>query len=245
MFSMTKPITSVALMMLFEDGRFLLSEPVSKYIPAFGDLKVYAGTSEAGAQLVDLEREITIQDLLTQTAGLAYGIVPSTPVEELCLAADIITPLRLLHVADVLHVPLPEMVRQLAKLPLAHQPGTAWRYSLTHDVIGHLISVLSDRPFDVFLQEWIFQPLGLDDTDFACPRTNWTALPRCMTSPKRANWDWRMRRRPALSPMRMPLPQVAEGWSPPLPITHVSRRCCSTAARWMASACWVARPSHG
>jgi CubicO group peptidase (beta-lactamase class C family) len=168
-FSMTKPITSVALMMLFEDGRFLLGEPVSKYIPAFGDLKVHAGTSEAGMQLVDMEREITIQDLLTHTAGLAYGIVPSTPVEELYLAAEIITPLRPLHVADVLRVSLPEMVRRLAELPLAHQPGTAWRYSLAHDVVAHLISVLSDLPFDVYLKEKIFDPLGMDDTGFYVP----------------------------------------------------------------------------
>jgi CubicO group peptidase (beta-lactamase class C family) len=169
-FSMTKPITSVALMMLFEGGHFLLDEPVSKYIPAFADLKVYAGATEADIELADLERPITILDLLTHTAGLAYGIVPSTPVEELYLAAGIITPLRPLHVADILHVPLPEMVRRLAELPLAHQPGTAWRYSIAHDVIGHLISVLSDRPFDVFLQERIFQPLGMDDTGFYVPQ---------------------------------------------------------------------------
>jgi CubicO group peptidase (beta-lactamase class C family) len=170
MFSMTKPITSVALMMLFEEGRFLLGEPVSQYIPEFQECKVYAGTTETGVECVDLKRPITILDLLTHTAGLAYGLLPTTPVEELYQAADIITPFAPLYVADhILRVSLPEMVRRLADLPLAHQPGTAWRYSLAHDVIGHLISVLSDRPFDVFVQEKILEPLGMDDTGFCVP----------------------------------------------------------------------------
>ena len=168
-YSMTKPITSVALMMLFEEGRFLLGEPVAKYIPAFKDLKVYAGTSETGVELVDLERPITIQDLLTHTAGLAYGLLPSTPVEKLYLEAGILTPLRPLYISEVLRVPLPEMIRRLAELPLAHQPGTVWRYSIACDVIGHLISVLADRPFDVYLQERILNPLGMEDTRFCVP----------------------------------------------------------------------------
>jgi CubicO group peptidase (beta-lactamase class C family) len=170
MFSMTKPITGVALMMLFEEGRFLLGDPVSKYIPEFQECKVYAGTTETGVECVDLERPITILDLLTHTAGLAYGLLPTTPVEELYQAADIITPFRPLYVADhILHVSLPEMVRRLAELPLAHQPGTAWRYSLAYDVIGYLISVIADMPFDVFLQERILNPLGMDDTGFCVP----------------------------------------------------------------------------
>jgi CubicO group peptidase (beta-lactamase class C family) len=169
MFSMTKPITGVALLMLFEEGRFLLSEPVSKYIPEFAGCKVYAGATETGFECVDLERPITILDLLTHTAGLAYGLLPSTPVEELYQAAEIHTSLRPLYVADALRVSLPEMVRRLVELPLAHQPGTAWRYSLAYDVIGHLISVLADRPFDVYLQERIFYPLGMDATGFCVP----------------------------------------------------------------------------
>jgi CubicO group peptidase (beta-lactamase class C family) len=176
MFSMTKPITSVALMMLFEEGRFLLGEPVSKYIPEFQGCKVYAGTTETGVECVELERPITILDLLTHTAGLAYGLLPTTPVEELYQAAEIITPFRPLYVADILHVSLPEMVRRLAELPLAHQPGTAWRYSLAYDVLGHLISVLSDRPFDVFMRERILNPLSMDDTAFCVPQDK---LNRC------------------------------------------------------------------
>jgi CubicO group peptidase (beta-lactamase class C family) len=169
MFSMTKPITGVALMMLFEEGRFLLTAPVSNYIPAFGDLQVYAGRSEATMRLIDLDRPITILDLLTHTAGLAYGLLPTTPVEELYQAAGIITPFRPLYVADILHVSLPELVYRLAQLPLAHQPGAAWRYSIAYDVLGHLVSMLADRPFDVFIQERILAPLGMDDTGFCVP----------------------------------------------------------------------------
>jgi CubicO group peptidase (beta-lactamase class C family) len=168
-FSMTKPITAVALMMLFEEGRFLLSDPVSKYIPEFASCRVYAGTTETGVECVDLERPITILDLLAHTAGLAYGLLPTTPVEGLYQAAGIITPFRPLYIADILPLSLPEMVRRLAELPLAHQPGTAWRYSIAYDVIGHLISLLADRPFGVFLQEEILDPLGMDDTGFCVP----------------------------------------------------------------------------
>ena len=163
MFSMSKPITSVALMMLFEEGRFVLGEPVSKYIPAFQDLKVYAGTTEAGVELADLERAITIRDLLTHTSGLGYSLLEDSPVEDMYRAAEIFDP------SIVLQVSLPEMIHRLTELPLAHQPGTAWRYSIAHDVIGHLISVLADLPFDVFLKERIFQPLGMDDTGFSVP----------------------------------------------------------------------------
>jgi CubicO group peptidase (beta-lactamase class C family) len=158
--SMTKPITSVALMMLFEQGRFLLSDPISKYIPEFASCRVYAGATETGVECVDLERAITIRDLLTHTAGLGYGLLPDSPVEDLYRAAGVF------HPQFGLQVSLPELVCRLAELPLAHQPGTVWRYSLAHDVIGHLISVLSDMPFDVFLKERIFDPLGMDETGF-------------------------------------------------------------------------------
>jgi CubicO group peptidase (beta-lactamase class C family) len=113
---------------------------------------------------VALERAITMQDLLTHTSGLGYGLLEDSPVEDLYRAAGLLSPILQLQ------VPLPELVRRLAKLPLAHQPGTAWRYSLAHDVIGHLISVLSDRPFDVFLRERIFTPLGMDNTGFTVPQ---------------------------------------------------------------------------
>jgi len=163
-YSMTKPITAVALLMLLEGGRFLLDDPVSKYIPRFQDLKVYTGSTEAGVELADVEREITIRHLLTHTAGLSYGLFPDSPVEDLYREAGLLSSL------VVLQVPLPELVRRLAELPLAHQPGTVWRYSLAYDVIGYLIGVLADLPFDVYLQEKILGPLGMADTGFYVPQ---------------------------------------------------------------------------
>jgi CubicO group peptidase (beta-lactamase class C family) len=165
-YSMTKPITAVALMILFEQGCFLLQDPVSKYIPSFQQLKVRTGSDEAGLELADLDRPITVQDLLTQTSGLAYGLRPNTPMNKLYCEAEIFD---WRDGLIRLQVPLPELVRRLAKLPLADQPGTAWRYSLAYDVMGHLVSVLADLPFDVFLQERVFAPLGMDDTGFYVP----------------------------------------------------------------------------
>jgi len=163
-YSMTKPITAVALLMLLEEGRFLLDDPVSKYIPQFRDLKVYAGSTEAGFKLTDLERPITVRHLLTHTAGLSYGLFYDTPVDDMYRDAGLLSPL------IVLQVPLAELSRQLTELPLVHQPGAAWRYSLAYDVIGYLIGVLADQPFDVYLQEKVLEPLGMDDTGFTVPR---------------------------------------------------------------------------
>ncbi len=174
-YSMTKPIASVALMMLFEEGRFQLDDPVSKFIPEFADVKVLAGAAEEGGdskhpadnkhpfELIDLEREITIRHLLTHTAGLTYDFFEDSPVDAMYQEAEILSPL------GILQVPLPEMIQRLVKLPLTHQPGTAWRYSMATDVLGYLIEVISGMSLDVFLEEKIFRPLGMEDTDFYVP----------------------------------------------------------------------------
>jgi CubicO group peptidase (beta-lactamase class C family) len=164
MYSMTKPVTAVATMMLHEEGRFVLAEPVAKYISELGKMRVWAGEKDGKTELVDCQRPITIQDLLTQTSGLAYGLWPGTPIEDLYAHAGICSFER------VLCVPLGEMVRRLAELPLAHQPGAAFRYGLNLDVLGRLVSILSDMPFDVFLRERIFAPLGMAETSFYVPQ---------------------------------------------------------------------------
>jgi len=164
-YSMTKPIASVALMMLYEEGRFALDDPVSRFIPEFRDLKVYVRSTATGVELADLDREITILDLFTHTAGLGYGLLEDTPVEELHRAEAIFNPR-----VFVLQVSLQEMIQKVTRLPLANQPGTDWRYSVAHDVIGYLISVISGVPFDAFLRERIFEPLEMDDTGFYVPR---------------------------------------------------------------------------
>jgi CubicO group peptidase (beta-lactamase class C family) len=154
-YSMTKPITSVALMMLYERGLFHLNDPVSKFIPEFKKAKVLVTEGE----LADLEREITIRDLLTHTAGLSYGDEEDFPVDELYRQADLFGA----------GITLEEMVHRLTSLPLVHQPGEVWRYSVATDVVGYLVQVISDMPFADFLDEKIHQPLGMKDTAFFVP----------------------------------------------------------------------------
>ena len=158
-YSMTKPIASVALMMLYEEGRFQLHDPVSKFIPEFADVKVFAGATEAGFELTELEREITIWHLLTHTAGLTYDFFEDSPVDAMYLEADLHQPDRTAE----------EVVHEIVKLPLVHQPGTAWRYSMATDVLGYLIEVISGMTLDVFFGEKILKPLGMEDTDFYVP----------------------------------------------------------------------------
>lgn len=158
-YSMTKPIASVALMMLYEEGRFQLHDPVSKFIPEFADVKVFAGATEAGFELTELERETTIWHLLTHTAGLTYDFFEDSPVDAMYLEADLHQPDRTAE----------EVVHEIVKLPLVHQPGTAWRYSMATDVLGYLIEVISGMTLDVFFGEKILKPLGMEDTDFYVP----------------------------------------------------------------------------
>jgi CubicO group peptidase (beta-lactamase class C family) len=160
-FSMTKPITCVALMMLYEQGRFQLSDPVSKWIPAFADVKVYAGGTRAEMKLEPLQRPITIRDLLTHTAGLTYSNNKQGPVEEMYRECG-------MTIMDR-ERSLSELVEMVAELPLAFQPGTAWRYSTAHDVAAYLVELISGQTFDAYLQERILQPLGMVDTGFRVP----------------------------------------------------------------------------
>jgi len=140
-----------------------LSDPVSEFIPEFADLKVFVEATGTGIVASDMDREITIRDLLTHTAGLCYGFFDDTPVEDMYRAQGFLSPL------VVLQMPLEEMIDKLVRPPLAHQPGVRWRYSLAHDVIGYLISVIADMAFEVFLQERVFEALNMEDTSFYVP----------------------------------------------------------------------------
>jgi CubicO group peptidase (beta-lactamase class C family) len=160
-YSMTKPIATTALMLLYEEGKVLLQDPVSKYIPSFKNLKVFSGKTETGLQFEALNREITIHDLATHTAGLGYGLFTDSPVEDLFRESGIFRP-----GVIVMGTSLEEMVKKLAQIPLANQPGSRWRYSIAIDVIGYLVQLIADQPFDVFLKERIFEPLGMADTGF-------------------------------------------------------------------------------
>lgn len=156
-YSMTKPIVSTALMMLWEDDKFKLDDPVSDYIPAFKDIKVFAGLDAEGSmKTVAANRPITIRDLMTHTAGMTYGFFSETPVDMAYRKAGI------LSYEDTNET----FVNKLAKIPLLVQPGTRWIYSVSVDVQGRLIEVLSGKPLDTFLRERVFTPLGMKDTGF-------------------------------------------------------------------------------
>jgi CubicO group peptidase (beta-lactamase class C family) len=159
--SMTKPIVSLAVMMLHEEGRFLLDDPISRFIPELGKLRVAVvpegeAVSPEAIETVPAAREITIHDLLTHRSGFTYGFINQGPVGELYRRA------RLLETVATNE----ELVRRLAELPLAHQPGTAFEYSHSTDVLGRLVEVVSGQRLDRFLEERILLPLGMKDTKF-------------------------------------------------------------------------------
>jgi CubicO group peptidase (beta-lactamase class C family) len=155
-YSMTKPIVSTALMMLFEEGRVRLIDPVAKYIPAFASVKVLADDGS----LVDPVRPVVVRDLLTHTSGLTYDFMEDSPVGQLYREA------RLMNDATR---SLADVVAELAQLPLAFQPGTRWHYSLGIDVVAYLVEVVSGQPLGEFLQERMFGPLDMTDTAFGVP----------------------------------------------------------------------------
>jgi CubicO group peptidase (beta-lactamase class C family) len=165
-YSLTKPVTSLAALMLYEEGHFNINDPVSKLIPEFKNFKVLKDSTKFENELDNLEEEITFWHLLTHTSGLGYGISPEPPdpIEEMYREANIFGPIA------TLQFPLPEIIQKVAELPLATHPGTTWHYSLAHDVLGYLIGLISGKPFDVFLRERIFEPLGMQDTSFYVPQ---------------------------------------------------------------------------
>jgi CubicO group peptidase (beta-lactamase class C family) len=164
--SMSKPITSVAVMMLYEEGKLLLTDPVSKFIPAFKNTRVMG---EGGA-LVPARREITIRDLLSHRAGISYGFLNGGPVGDAYRKEGVTDGL------TVTSLTLQEGIDKLAAQPLMAQPGAAWNYSLSVDVLGRVVEVASGTPFDVFLRDRIFKPLGMTDTSFEVPDSKWSRM---------------------------------------------------------------------
>ena len=163
-YSMTKPITSVAVMMLFEEGRFLLDDPISNYLPEFKDIgvgveEIDEATGEKVLTTVPADREVTIRDLLRHTSGLTYGFWGTSMVDKLYLEKEIFGR------DDTIE----QTVAKLGTIPLKHQPGTVWEYSVSTDVLGRLVEVLSGQRFDDFLRDRIFGPLKMTDTGFFVP----------------------------------------------------------------------------
>lgn len=162
-YSMTKPLTSLAILMLYEEGRFQLDDPITRFLPAFAEMRVCTGGARGKLDTVPAERDITFRDLLTHTSGLTYGFMQSTLVDALYRE----------HGVDfqTAETSLGDVVDRAARLPLLSQPGRAWNYSISTDVLGHLVAVISGRPFEDFLRERILLPLGMADTDFFVPET--------------------------------------------------------------------------
>ena len=162
LYSQTKPVTGVAVMMLYEEGHFLLTDPIARYLPEFGSMDVYVG-ERYGVPHTEPAGSITIQHLLTHTSGLTYDFFP-TPVAAMYTEAGTVG-----AAPDSPHGSLAAWTTELAKLPLIAQPGTDWNYSVGMDVLGRLVEVVSGQSFRSFLRERIFEPLEMHDTDFYVP----------------------------------------------------------------------------
>jgi CubicO group peptidase (beta-lactamase class C family) len=158
-YSMTKPITGVAMMMLFEEGKWQLDDPVAKFVPEFANLKVY-GTDAAGNMVLkDQTHPVTMRELMSHTGGFTYGFFSNTPVDKLQREADILN----------VDITLEQMIKRIAKLPLNTQPGSEWHYSISVDIQGYIVEKLSGMPFAEFLDKRIFKPLNMVDTGFHVP----------------------------------------------------------------------------
>jgi CubicO group peptidase (beta-lactamase class C family) len=159
--SMTKPITSVALLTLYEEGKFQLGDPAEVYIPAFKDLKVLEKVDERGQMvLVEQQRKMTVLDLFRHTAGFGYGFTDNL-VDKAYKDAGLV---------GFDPIPLDKVVEALGKAPLNFQPGTRWQYSYAHDVQAWLVQRLSGMKFDEYLRKRLFEPLGMNDTSFGLPK---------------------------------------------------------------------------
>lgn len=159
LFSMTKPLTSLAVLMLYEEGAFHLQYPVSLFIPELANLKVLSNPVDTTSEQVPLARPITIHDLLTHTSGLGYGIDSMLPIDAQLAQAQILR-------SDE---SLAEKMTRLAQFPLHHQPGQRYTYSLGTDVLGRLVETVSGMALNEFFRQRIFAPLGMTDTDFYVP----------------------------------------------------------------------------
>jgi CubicO group peptidase (beta-lactamase class C family) len=163
-YSMTKPVTSVALMMLYEEGHFLMENAVSRWLPELADLSVWVGGTADAPQTRPLETPLTVHHVLTHTSGFTYGFQYQNPVDELYRKVDLGT----FGVADY---DLDESMRRLGTLPLLFEPGTRWNYSMSTDVCGALVERMSGQTLDEFFRTRIFEPLGMHDTGFSSPES--------------------------------------------------------------------------
>jgi len=158
-FSMTKPVTGVAMMILYEQGKWLPTDPIAKYIPEFAHLKVFNGVDADGKMiLVDPDHAPTMRELMSHTAGFTYGIFGDTPVDKAYRDAHVLASKN-----------LQEMIDKVAQLPLLYQPGKGWTYSISMDIEGYIVEKLSGRALPDFIRDHIYMPLGMRDAGFYVP----------------------------------------------------------------------------
>ncbi len=179
--SMTKSITSVALMMLYDEGKFELDDPVSKYIPEFKEPRVLAtfNAKDTTYTTVMARSEITIRQLLTHTSGIGYGFTSSR-------TGAIYSKLGVIDAYTLEKISLAENIKRLAKAPLLHQPGQRWTYGLSTDVVGYLVEVLSGQSLAQFFEQRIFNPLGMKDSHFYLPESKAPRLVKLYSETKEA-----------------------------------------------------------
>lgn len=157
--SMSKPVTAAAILRLYDRGKLRLDDPVAKFIPAFGRVKVYASGPAAAPTLRNPDTPITIANLLTHTSGLTYGVFTNTPVDTIYRGANLFA----------LDRTLAQFADTLARLPLVFSPGTQWHYGMSLDLLGRVVEVASGKPFDRYLEEELFAPLDMRETGFHAP----------------------------------------------------------------------------
>ncbi|HJZ98865.1 MAG TPA: serine hydrolase domain-containing protein [Candidatus Solibacter sp.] len=159
-YSMTKPVTGVAMMILYEEGKWHPTDPISKFIPEFAGLKVFKGMDANGEPATEPPiHPPTMAELLTHTAGFTYGVFGSTPIDRLYMAKNWLG-------ATSLH----DMMQRFASIPLLYQPGSKWVYSVSMDIQGYIIEKISGKPLPEFMEERIFKPLHMTDTGFFVPK---------------------------------------------------------------------------
>jgi CubicO group peptidase (beta-lactamase class C family) len=160
LYSMSKPVTGVAMMLLFEEGRWRLDDPVTRYVPEFKDLKVMTGVDAEGHMTLEaLRRPPTMREIMSHTAGFGYGLSDQHPVDKMYRDRGVLSA-----------TGLAEMIKRTAEIPLMFQPGTRWSYSSAVDIQGYIVEKLSGQRFGEFLEQRIFRPLKMTDTSFFVPK---------------------------------------------------------------------------
>ncbi|MEQ1509514.1 MAG: serine hydrolase domain-containing protein [Sphingopyxis sp.] len=181
LYSMTKPITGMAAMILIDEDKMRLDQPISDILPQFAHMQVLTSADAPIDQVVAAQRPITIRHLLTHTAGLGYTIIQNGPIKAAYEAAGItpaqVSRLRIPGISNAVPAPsLEAFADRLAALPLVYQPGTRWSYSVSLDLLGRIIEVVAGQPFDAFLKARIFEPLNMVSTEFRVPDTQTNRL---------------------------------------------------------------------